>query len=199
MTGLNKIFTFFFAILLILVVGEVGYLLFSNTAKTVANKTVSQKNTSPNEPVLDSNGPPLLPTNTPMPVEQRALNKYILEGISILPKGILTSSIMTNRYEGEVVSIEKKEGYTPRSHIKFDFEITLEGKNGLVDTFYYTKTNMEHFKFAESTDGVEKPIKFEDFKIGDSIIIETKLDLTKETEEVIVDGSKIIKVSPNNN
>lgn len=158
----NKILMTVFILLLIITAGEIGFYFFfiPKLDKVEAYLTV-------------------FPTVGPDNVK-----KYKLYH-SMLDKGIITSSIRSDRIESTLATIDTKEGIF--NNFKYKIKLTIKVGDSETNDYYFNEEEISRAKIVKSIDGKEQPISLNDLKPGDKIVMEIKTDLIKEPNSSLVD------------
>lgn len=114
------------------------------------------------------------PQPTPLSFE-KAIDNNVLHSLSMIKKGILEKSILSNTYTGTVVKISTSGGYLPSANnFKFKLMIVIKNNQGEQNTFYY---NDREFGLLNGNLDTLKP--------GDAITIKETIDLQKDQTENI--------------
>ncbi len=176
--GLLKII---FVILILVTVGELGYYLyFQITNQSNPPLTKSPDRTSINIANLVSTQPPNAFTlNDP----NRALNTNMVLGLLNAKKGILTSSVITNQYSGEIVELNTKGGVTP-TNFKYLIKLTIKGEQDNTNEFYFADTELNNVRTKEAISSL---------KVGNKITLQLTLDLLKDFESNLIE-MKVTKI-----
>jgi len=180
MFNLNKILFVFFFVLVIIIVGELFYFYALNTNTSLITQT----------DLTNKQCVPLTNKNN------SALNRTLLYNFMNFKKGILTSSIIKNRFEGIVTKIDTKGGQTPYSKYKYDFLLELKSKTNETDSLIFTNNQLKKIKVVELKDNKEKISSIANIKEGNFIIIESQEDLFEDFYNSTLEGSKITIISP---
>lgn len=125
-------------------------------------------------------------------VRNQGINNIALTSLRNINSDILTSSVLTNTYEGIIVDIVSNEGILPTVNFQYKLKLTLKGYN-LTNTFYYNEKDLSILKVVEQYGGTEKPIQINNLKINDKIIIKEIIDLIKDFESNLTE-LKITKI-----
>jgi len=173
MRGISKILLFFFTIFLLVIITEVCIYFF------LQKYSVSIKEIVQIAPVKSKT--------------ESLINEEILNGIKMISNVSLVSSTIQNKYQGKVVYIKFSQGKFPinkailnkvkGNYFKdgfYVYEVLVKIKQGQdLETlnFYWNKIALDKMKVSEKRDGVTKPIKLTDIKIGDSISIYETMNL----------------------
>lgn len=185
----NYILVFTFSIFLIIVIGEVAFLFFGNTLKQPASSidklvnqttSASEKNQSQSQ-TLDGNSLSFLSAN--------------LEHWKDIQRGALTSSVITDQYDGTITEIDNREGIIPSRSggvINYKIKIIIKTQNLSEVFFYLNDSDLTRTVVFASKSGEEKLINLKDLKIGDIVEIKYTIDLTKSLQASIKE-IKIIK------
>ncbi len=177
MSGLNKIYLGIFIVLVVVLVGELGFLFFQSQRKQPPIPTTQSVNALP-VPTLTST--PKTPTATDaatvnfMQTEQDvyknldALGSYYR---SMADKGILISSTLSVKMGGQLVEINDQGGVLPVTNFQYKLKISFKQGN-VVQSTYLTEAQAKRIAVVQLVNGKEQPISFTDLKIGDNITIE---------------------------
>lgn len=159
----NKKLLFIFFILLLTVAAEMIYFLNLKNQKKVLPTTNS----------IDNN---IIPQSTQVTNQNPALMPSIYTYLSRIPKDLLVSSTLTNKYQGKITILDIKEGILSGT---FNYKLTLAiGKNNSQIPFYYNDRNLKILKILNKSD--DRILGIEDLKIGDEISIEETIDPAKD-------------------
>lgn len=106
----------------------------------------------------------------------QALDPNVIDSLKKLKPGILTSSILKNSYTGTLIKLDTTGGTLSWAD-NFTYKAALQLKNtkGETNTFYYNAQEVEKMRVLIGN----TPIKLQDLKLNDSIVIEEELDLTR--------------------
>lgn len=190
---MDKILLAVFIILLLVAVGEFFYLFKlypsrKNSATKIDNSRVDIKVLTPtiNEQVKI----PLLKDHQ---VET-------LQSLARMKEDIIESSTVKNVFSGKIKTI-----YTTNKEIQdefylrkqYDYALKIEGKNGGINTFFYTNKELKNVKVFETINEKKKEIDLVNLKVSDEILIEQELNLLKEGSDAnsLLVASSIIKVN----
>lgn len=169
----NKILLIVFIFLLIIVVSE-GYYFFILTQQPV----VSKKSPITNSVLLDSDS---------------AINIDVLSSLKVLKKGVLISSILDNQSGGSIVEINSSGGTTEKGFL-YKLKIVILGQEKMMNAYHYSKDDLLKIKFLEKNNEKIIAINSADLKAGDFILINEKVDMTKNKESALI-STEIIKTN----
>lgn len=167
----NKILVAVFVILFTVFVGEVGYLLY--TANQATPKTNEVINPSPT-PLVKRNG-------------VQAVDNQTVETIKNLNAGILSQSLLENKYRGEIIEINLEEGTVNQKGLpefKYALEIGLRGEDEEANSFFYSESEVALMTVHGSSGSAA--LELSNLKAGDSIEITEVWDLKKQIDHNIV-------------
>lgn len=170
MNRLPGILKLIFVVLILVVVGEIGYYLYFQFTQ--------QKNlTSQPSVIQTADISNLLPTinSTAANTANLGLNEASLRNLWGIRKDVLNSATANLVFIGEITDLELKSGIT---NYGFPYRVKLilkEGENS--DTFYFSDASL---KVLSVTSKDNQPLQFEDLIKKDRIRIEETIDLTKE-------------------
>lgn len=111
-------------------------------------------------------------------------------------KGILSSSVVNNTYNGKITSIDRTPGKLPNSDFQYVLRIGLTGENGAYNDFYYNAKDVEILNNTAIAQIDKGLITAETLKLGDEVTIIKVFDLLKDSNNSTLEF-KIIKNSPN--
>ena len=173
MSKVNKLLLIIFAILLFIVIVEAGY-YFSFT-KSKSNSLLSTVKTSQ----LKINN--VKPTR--IVSEQNDLN-FLKNYQNLVKDGSILSSVLTNKYYGNIITIELKNKIvkTKLGDIDVGADILLRYKNGKTENYYITKQQLTLTKVLIK----EKQAQLNDLKPNNNVIIEISYDQTKAYKDRIM-------------
>lgn len=169
MIKINSILAAFFVILLVIIVGEVGYYFFYKPSKP----NVPQNNQVLNQKV---NKP------TPTPAIPPALDRQVLGFLARYKKGGISSATADLEIKGTVVKINTKGGtfnlgYKPGDKFVYKVMLIIKKENGTTSTIAYNENDLKNVRVMDNT---QKPFNVNNLKVGDKIIIHSKIDLLKD-------------------
>jgi len=176
---MTKLLKISFTILLIIIIGEVGYLIYV-------------QNLFPPPTTSFKKGPSFVPSPSPgdsimaMTYELTAKEKRsALTRKKMIDEGTLFSSIVTDKLRTTLVLIKIQN--EPRA-------VHLTVKNGEEDTitYFYNEPYIDRIKVFEFVEGEERDIGLADLKPGDQIEMELVFDSLKPASDII--SLKIIKI-----
>lgn len=150
----RKILLILFYFLLLVVILESVYLLVSNKPKKLTNQF---------------NLPSQNPQVSLSPNQAFAINPRALRYLQVLPASILSSSILTNVYQGEILEIDTKSGVLPPG-FQYQLKLTLKNNDSSPTPFYFNQNNLKRIKGT--------PIS--SLKVGDQIKLEETIDLRED-------------------
>lgn len=168
----NKILGVLFVTLFLIFVGEIGYLFFSNKN---AAKIPSNKGGDSGTICFAKDSSKLL------------FNEKLIQAYEHAPKDLLGELYLLNRLEGVVTEIvqgapvevnpDKYPNSTAANYESLG-AIKLQKKdNGAVTEIIFPQANKDKTFFYEKNGDQLVPINFSDFKVGDQLEMEEKLDL----------------------
>lgn len=190
---MDKILLAVFIILLLVAVGEFFYLFKlypsrKNSATKVDNSRVDIKVLTPT--INEQAKIPLLKDHQ---VET-------LQSLARMKEDVIESSTVKNVFSGKIKTI-----YTTNKEIQdefylrkqYDYALKIEGKNGGINTFFYTNKELKNVKVFETINEKKKEIDLVNLKVSDEILIEQELNLLKEGSDAnsLLVASSIIKVN----
>ena len=115
-------------------------------------------------------------TSPTLPPFEQAIDSNVLRSLSKLKKGILSKSILTNTYSGEVVKVSTGGGYVPTANnFKFKIMLVIKNAQGEQNTFYYNDRDASLLQNS-----------IDSLKPGDTITITETIDLQKPQTENMV-------------
>lgn len=170
----NKILLVLFILLLIISASEAGYYLFSQKQPPITVK----KNLTTNSLPKDSNS---------------AINSEVLSSLSFLKKGVLLSSVLDSQFRGSVIEVNSSGG-TTKNGFQYKLKIVILGQNGLWNSFYFTENELSKIKFLEKNVETIKAINLTDLRKGDIILLNEKLDITKDSNNSLI-SCEITKIN----
>ncbi|MCL4364041.1 hypothetical protein M1328_02265 [Patescibacteria group bacterium] len=182
MSGLNKVYLSIFIFLVLVLVGELGYLFYQSSFKPKSSsvtQTISDVLTA--TPAISKF---ILPTGTPTATDAATVSFVkteldVYKNMNALgtyyrlmaDKGILISSLLTVKMGGELVKIDDKGGVLPVTN--FPFQVMISFKKGdEIQSTYLSASQVKLVQVVKIVDGKEQSIPFTDLKIGDNITLE---------------------------
>lgn len=177
MTGINKILRFTFLLLIIIIILEIGFYIFYQNRFSINQQSREENHENPS---LSNIAITLTHSQLPTP-GQNLLGKSIINSYQ---KGLVTSSILNNEYEGIIKELVQEHGkvWIIESNYEYDIKLTLLSKkdNISIFPFYYNKNDLSKIELVNLVNSDEKTIKFDDLKKGDNVIVKASFDLTKD-------------------
>lgn len=178
MKGTGKFLTAVFVVLFIVLLGELGYVLYS---------TSQTKNTPKEGPV---------PTLTIEQVETikarpknpaQAINQDLLDSMAKANRGVLISAILRTTNQGNVTE------YTLDGS---GLKIKLTGTTGESNAFYYDSEQLKKVTFFKNNliTGETKKISASEVQMGDLVRIEGDMDAMKDLKDSFI-GDKITVIT----
>lgn len=173
MFSFPKLLKISYFLLLLVTVGELIYFFFiqskkmdvsltSNTERVVALPTISLNN---KQTLQQSRA-------------ESAIDAFNAEHIWG-KKGLLTSSILEDHYKGIISDLDTKGGIFPENKFPYKAKIILKGTEGFSQIFLFHEATVSLAEIVALKDNIETPIMITDLKIGDQVVIDRKIDLTK--------------------
>lgn len=179
-----------FVILLLVTFGELGYYVYYQfSIKRDTHEDTSLATTQINNPTLTVPEENKEDPKICVPVNDSSsfLNTAILEQLKFIPAA-LTSSNLTNVYQGEIVELNLDGGRLPIDKSKYkntskeyiEYQIGLkikkETENETLD-FYWDSDTLTKIKILRKEGKEVKPINFSDLQISDEIEVHETIDL----------------------
>lgn len=180
MENSNKILIVIFTILFVVLVGEVGYIFFSQKLPFNLGSNNGNKNTlvSP-----EPNKQTILPEKDDMNGTQ-ALSDDTIDNITRLNKNILTTSTMVTNFYGNVVEVDKTNG----------LRLKLRGETDKTGTISYAPEEVGRIEFLMYKEGSKPlPATIDDIKEGRILIIKQSLDLMRDLTNQLQWATILIK------
>lgn len=190
MTKLSKILLGFFILLLVLVLGEVGY-YFYYQPKT--NSAVNVKNVPFPSPILT-----ISPTNILIPSasvtnaakdnsqSDRAINDSVIFDLKKIKKGLISSSNIINQFQGTISALNVKGGVDKNQ--KYAMRLKIVGENGLSNGFILNDYEFAKVRITKlESNGKTSPLSLDALRINDKIKIQQVMDLLKSSGENTVE------------
>jgi len=170
----GKVLKFVFIILILVFIGQIGYLLYSNRLPAKSESTEDQSTASNSEKsqiVLDSQNP------------EQAIQPKILENLVNLKKDLLITSELINHYQGEIVEIDRPEN-------GLMLKLKALG-NDNVNTVYLSENEVYLITFNKSDKDRTKIDEgnIEDLEVGQFILMEERLDLLEDSDKALTSVS----------
>lgn len=167
----GKFLTVIFAVLFIVLLGELGYIFYSS----------SQNKTPLNEqpvPTLTQEEATLVKETKENPTQ--AISSNMLEALAKANQGVLISSFLQITYQGNITELV----VDPTG-----MNIRITGPNGKSNKFYYSPQQLSKVTVVSKKPlENERTINASDLKIGDLIRIEGTMDMLKEVDSSFTDG-----------
>ena len=167
MNNSSKILKIIFAVLLIITAAELYYFFFYQPSK---NNVINKK------PIVSLP----TPSSTTLLNENPAVDKNTVNNLFLYKKSILSSSIINNKYEGEIVFINKNGGFLKTEQFKYDLEIKIKSDSEEFNSFYYNENEVKQIKVFNLKNNQKESSDINELKIGDKVIIEESLNLLKD-------------------
>jgi len=199
MRNLNKILLALFLLLLVVVGGEIVYLIIAGQTKTPISKQPIKPSLSKEDlaRVYDPYFQSFSPVKYNAEIDrfyydipgQKYVNKRRMMGInyaswisiSTYGKDQLESSTIINKLRGTISQIDTKKVYKNNGQKYLFFMLT--GSRGLKSEYKFSETLIKKMKFVKLFQNSEIPITIEELRNGDIITIEEKLDMTKPPKD----------------
>lgn len=99
--------------------------------------------------------------------------------LRILQPDVVTSSSLTNQFQGEVINVSRDGGTMVGSSFKYKLALTLKGTDKGINTFFYTEEDLDKMKVTRRQNSRETLANMAEIKVSDKLIIKEVLDLTK--------------------
>lgn len=171
----KKIVVSLIAGLIVIVLVELVYLYFiSGTLRQTEKKKEAKPIVSCQDCIPESLKPYL--EDIAAVQGERALNKNALLYIANIRKGKLSSSILTNEYEGVLLDVQG-EGIAP-NQFPYQLLVKLENDAGAFELIYGER-NVEQMEIYSLKNNIRVNLARQDLEIGKRIIIRETRDLTK--------------------
>lgn len=200
----KRILAVVFIILVLITTGELAFYLHIK----LSENSLKPDGTSPS-PVITATDFRISPTVNPviaaricsadLPPEANtnlALNNVTLtnafNNLKFVKKGVLGSSLLTNRYQGIITDIEKTEGVA-LGKLQYFRRLAIKGDGEGNVPMNLAFTQDEYRKLVVTETG-GKPINFDDLKNGDTINYSEIIDLSKNLQESMTE-LKIVRLS----
>ncbi len=186
---MNKILVSIFAVLLIVIAGEViYYFYFIPEPSQTAFQTAKILNSTQLQPT---------PANQPQSLKPKEFLSKAEEFLAEHEKGALTSSILINQYAGKIISIEKgKLPKEPNPKSEYSIFISIQGTDTAENSIIKIKDLMlPETKILEKTGEKEVSIQMSDLKKDDSVVITENYPLTKNSLDDKLKYT-IVKINP---
>ncbi len=106
----------------------------------------------------------------------QAVNQNFIFQLETGRKGVLTSSVVNNQYEGNIAEIGYKNGKIGQVNYDAYFTIT---RNKQKNTFFFSQSDLDALKIYKMIDNQEVQIKFDDLQTKDYIVINQSFDIVK--------------------
>ena len=167
-----KLLKIVFIILILVTIGEVGYYFYIVKFKSSTDQIGSSSQVQSNQ-LDDSAAQPSLHPRATIKVEQKEFN----ERTEMIQENVLTSSVISDRFESEILALDTDGGV--KDNFVYKVKLTLKVGEMGVD-FLLNDSGFERVKVHQLSGNKEIPITFADLKPGDKIIIDRKLDTFKD-------------------
>lgn len=178
--GVNKYLIIVLVVFFILLLIEILIIFINNRRSTIkpsGRPNTTQESISPTVSPLNNN-PQEITDNE----KHFNLNKEYYDTLTVKP----IESI--NDYHGSLTKIDMFETG------KYRFALTLLNDQGKIETLRYQNILIGKTGFFHKKNNTEEPIFLSDFQVGDKIIVEETLDLSKNTFLDAIVYIKIIKL-----
>jgi hypothetical protein len=168
----NKPMIVVFSILFIVLLGEVGFLIYSNyfPSNNQAKNTGNNAVVSP-EPKKDANLP-----DTGIVKDSQAIDQEVINNLTNINKEILITSELKNSYYGYVVNVDTSNGLM----------IRIKGSKN-TNSFNYLPDELAKIEVLRAVTGAD-PVKssINEIEAGQNIFIEEDLDLLQDLTNILV-------------
>lgn len=170
----------FFVILIIVLIGEAGYLFFY-----LPKQKIIIKNDSKLSSITVSTAPIISSPQASASADQVFSEDSLQSFINWLRKGkkdLVVASSFSQTYQGKITEIKLEEGINPANKFAYALTLKIEGKEGNKKGFLYSKEDVANKLSVVKLVGKEKqPIKIEELKVGDEIAVKETQDLFIKT------------------
>jgi hypothetical protein len=185
---LNKVLVSCFIALFILVFLEIIYLIFPKILPKSA-KTLTTASTTPSSQPQPT--PLTLDTNSVQRSKYpAAFQQPIFRGLMAFRKNDVISGTVDVKYRGKIASIDNKPGLIQKSNFSYVKSVKIKGSGNYYEFLYLSQDAFGKTTVVKNTGSTEAPITFGDLKVGDQIIIQQVIDLTKQPGQ----SSKSVKI-----
>lgn len=190
MFEINKLFKIIFFLLILITIGEIGYYLYIQSIKV----EITPKNDYANRIVIPQIGNALKNGKEPTPTinQNQAINDQYLKTLRNLDKNLVVSSILTTKYQGQIITIDTKGGILPSNNFKYQIKLGIQAKDSK-NTFFFSDKELNLIKVVKNVDNKETSIKIDGLAMGDNIFVEETVDATKDADTNLI-GIKISKL-----
>ncbi|MGB9883543.1 MAG: hypothetical protein ACPLRN_03470 [Microgenomates group bacterium] len=167
----EKLLKIVFGILFLVLLGEIGYLIytFNQNQKKISSLPIITQSVNQTQPQTNINSNP-------------AYSNKTIESLSYLKKNIVTSSILENNYQGKIIEIDNQEGYLQKEDFKYVFKIRIENQDD-TNSFYFNKDELEKINVYDKNN---QKMSIDTLKIGDFVSIKEKLNLLEDPNNNLV-------------
>ena len=179
---INKGLIILFGALLLVTIGEIIYYFFFLSPN-------NQFNTARNDASQSSQASPAIASN---PTTQQNLDSYLNSYRLILNSDVITSSVITNIYEGRIQELDT-DGGTWASDVPYSIKLAIVNDSKDPFTIYYNENNLRAMQIVQLSNSQEREISFENLAVGNSIKIEEVFILNKDFSKTTMQF-KIIKL-----
>lgn len=180
MNKFNSILSVFFAILLIIIIGELGYYFFYKPNKPNVRQNIQK-------PVQQT-----VNKLTQAPTIPPALDRQELNNLARFKKGGISGATVELEIKGTIVRINTKGGmlnlsYKPGDKFAYKVMFEIKKENGATSTIAYNENDLKKVKVVTTTDGAQKLFDIGSLKINDKIVIRSKIDLMKDRNNNLIE------------
>lgn len=173
MSSSSKILKIIFVVLLIVTAAELYYFFLYQPKSVNKSGPITNQPPSPTPQTISSEKNQFINEN-------QAVNTNTVNNLFLYKKSILSSSIINNKYEGEIVFINKNGGFLKTEQFKYNLEIKIKSDSEEFNTFYYNENEVKQIKVFNLKNNQKEPSNINELKIGDKIVIEESLNLLKD-------------------
>lgn len=173
---MNKLLVAVFTVLLIIVLGELSYILFLN----------GKINPSPTPPTTETQTTATLTTSP-----NHAINLNGLSMLTYWQKGVVSSANITVELKGTIVKIDTNGQAQEHDWPTYNYalKITIQGKNNETNDIFLSEEELQKTTFKKvSAENTTEPIDYKELKTNDNIQILLIFDLTKDFGSNFVSG-----------
>lgn len=108
----------------------------------------------------------------------QAISEYNLQWVRTMEKDTVKSAMLMNQYEGEIIEWNTKGERI--NDVLYKLRFRIKGKNNNSNGFQLSETGSQNIKVFKRVDSKEEVIELKDVRVGDNVLINETIDLTKD-------------------
>jgi len=171
MLKINKILLSLFLVLIIVIIGEIVYLIISEQNQKNVAQTIT--GVQPSDQIIVKSNPQSLLAMTSQ------TKNILLQRISTVKKDILKKSVISFELDGKITQINN-QGWKMPDGTQYQFSFQLTSPSGNSNFIMFNEDEKKIAKVVLSMDDKAIPIQLSDLKVNDYVKINQTVDLLAE-------------------